>query len=107
VSLSPAERSAARAFRDSQRAALQRRDSPGITVSVLIRHYRHDCAARGGKSGNLELHEHYVFSPDRRFGFIYTEGRCPACSTTARSGDTRLVDTRIRPPAPRAVVHGG
>jgi hypothetical protein len=34
-----------------------------------------------------------------QFGFIFTEGRCTACGMTARSGDSRLVDPRIRPPA--------
>lgn len=142
MSLTEADLRAAREFRDSQRAALRRKGAPDITVSALIRHYRHGCASRGGKSVNLELREHYVFSPEyvvaaeggriigvavlgteeisgempdgawatgvpaRRFGFIFTEGRCPACGTTARSGDSRLVDPAIRPPSPRAVIRG-
>lgn len=106
---------AARAFRAAQRAALKdrnARDKPDITVSVLIRHYRHDCAKQGGRSAALELREHYIFSPALsavpagRFGFIFTQGRCAACGTTARSGDSRLVDSAVRPPGPRAVVSG-
>ena len=104
--MTTAELSAAKAFRDSQRAALERKGKPDIIVSALIRHYRHDCVKQGGRSVNLELREHYTFSPDGRFGFIFTEGRCAACGMTARSGDSRLVDTSIRPPAPRAVIGG-
>lgn len=107
--MTKAEKAAAKAFRDTQRAVLEEKnasDKPQIVVSVLVRHYRHECAARGGKSCGLELREHYAFSPDRRFGFVFTEGRCPACGVTARSGAGRLVDPDIRPPADRAVVHG-
>ena len=47
--------------------------------------------------------DHVVLSAGR-FGFIFTQGRCQACGMTARSGDSRLVDPRIRPPSPHAVM---
>lgn len=104
-------------------------EPPGIIVSVFIHHYRHDCAKQDGKSVSLELREHYVLSPrylvigdeavpagpstntyvpalaaevpGKRFGWIFTEGRCPACTMTARSGTGRLVDPETRPAARR------
>jgi hypothetical protein len=134
MSLSPAERKAARAFRAVQRAVLEQKTAD-IIVSVHVRHVRHDCPAKGGKSVSLELREHYVFSPDyhvcdcgeiccraggsllecwncgpvplvpaKRFGWIFTEGRCSACGMTARSGAGRLADPAERPPAERAVL---
>lgn len=106
-----------------------------MTVSVFIRHDRHDCARKGGKSVFLELKEHYAFSPvyvvadgvateqddpevlaaisrdsgaqfvsSGRFGWIWTQGRCPACGLTARSAAGRLVDPQIRPPAEHAII---
>jgi len=121
-------RAAQRAILEQKNAS----EPPGITVSVLVHNVRHDCARQGGKSVSLELREHYAFSPElyvcrcgvvevfnvdsshwdcdggvkvpaRRFGFIFTEGRC-GCGMTARSGDSRLVDPAVRPPAARAVV---
>ena len=123
-------RAAQRAILDEKNAS----DPPGITVSVHVRNVRHDCEAKGGKSVSLELREHYVYSwayhvcdcgevccqaggslkecdncgpvplvSARRFGFIFTEGRC-GCGMTARSGDSRLVDPCVRPPAARAVI---
>ncbi len=100
MSLTETELIAARAFRTAQRAVLQQKNAgepPDIIVSVFIRHYRHDCAKQGGKSVSLELREHYVLSSDRRFGWIFTEGRCPGCGMTARSGTGRLVDPEQRP----------
>jgi hypothetical protein len=108
-------------------------EPPDITVDVHVHYDRHDCAARGGKSVSLELREHYVFSPEyfvyaslsgpveavtrerkgrpgvavipaKRFGWIWTEGRCPQCGMTARCSRGRLVDPAIRPPSERAVV---
>ena len=104
--LTEADLRAARAFRRFQRAALAASDPPGMTVSVFARQVRHPCAKLDGRSVNLELHEHYAYSPDHRFGFIFTQGRCGACGMTARSGDSRLVDPRIRPPAAHAVLTG-
>ena len=132
--LTEADLRAARAFRRFQRAALAASVPPGMTVSVFARQVRHPCAKLGGRSVNLEMHEHYVLSPQYlvwktgaavpedwpeqadgpleadipagRFGFIFTQGRCSACGMTARSGDSRLVDPRIRPPSPHAVVTG-
>lgn len=45
--------------------------------------------------------------PAGLFAFIWTRGRCAACGLTARSGSGRLVDTRLRPPARRAVLAAG
>lgn len=42
--------------------------------------------------------------PPRRFGWIWTEGKCPACGLTARSSSGRLVDPGTRPPGEHAVV---
>lgn len=42
--------------------------------------------------------------PAGRFAFIWTQGRCAACSLVARSGTGRLVDTRLRPPSRRAHI---
>jgi len=132
--LTPAELAAARLFRGQQRAALAKLDPPDITVSVFVRQYRHNCSAQNGKSVALELREHYVRSPlyrvcycsvvaeqgpdfphrdcdgsviaaeAGRFAFIWTEGRCNACGTTARSSRGRLVDSAERPPADHAIV---
>lgn len=111
-------------FRREQRRALAAANEsipPDITVSVFVRQYRHDCPVRG-PSVALELREHYVFSPvaflprppgdpraaeivpEKRFGFIWTEGRCGACNMTARSGTGRLVDAVVRPPSQHAIV---
>jgi hypothetical protein len=101
---------------------------------VHVRYVRHDCARQGGKSVSLELREHYAFSPEywigrdgqaiagdaplddpaatviwvpaKRFGWIWTEGRCAQCGMTARSSAGRLVDPADRPPADRAVLAG-
>jgi hypothetical protein len=128
-----AELRAARAFRFAQRGELSAKNAehpPDLTVSVFVRQVRHACTARGG-SVNLELREHYVTSPEwgildsvaveraqagvpapasgmtvvpaGRFGFIFTEGHCPACGMTARSSSGRLVDPQERPPAAHAV----
>lgn len=132
--LTPAEITAASEFRARQRELLGQLPAPDITVSVHVRQYRHECAARGGRSHFLELKEHYAFSPvlmicycgvagepspyfphddcagktvtvpARRFGFIWTQGRCPACQVTARSVAGRLVDVGLRPPAEHAVI---
>jgi hypothetical protein len=42
--------------------------------------------------------------PARRFAWIWTEGRCPACGLTARSATGRLVDPAVRPPAEHAIL---
>jgi len=49
--------------------------------------------------------QEFVVVPPRRFGFIFTEGRC-GCGMTARSGDSRLVDPAVRPPSARSVACG-
>ena len=93
-------------FRGIQRRALAAANEstpPDITVSVFVRQYRHDCPVRG-PSVALELREHYAYSPGKRYGFIWTEGRCGACNMTARSGTGRLVDAASRPPAPHSIV---
>lgn len=94
-------------FRGIQRRALavvNESTPPDITVSVFVRQYRHNCPAQGGRSVALELREHYAFSPGKRFGFIWTEGRCTPCGMTARSGTGRLVDASVRPPAQHSIV---
>lgn len=42
--------------------------------------------------------------PAKRFGWIWTQGKCRVCGMTARSSSGRLVDPAIRPPAARALV---
>jgi hypothetical protein len=42
--------------------------------------------------------------PAKRFGWIFTEGRCSACGMTARSKTGRLVDPAERPPSEHAIV---
>lgn len=42
--------------------------------------------------------------PEKRFGWIWTQGRCPACGLTARSSAGRLVDPEVRPPAEHAII---
>ena len=44
------------------------------------------------------------FIAPARFGFIWTQGKCPACGLTARSAAGRLVDPAQRPPAEHAIV---
>jgi hypothetical protein len=63
MSLTLAERSAAQVFRYTQRLWLAKLPPADITVSVFVRNYRHECAARDGKSIYLTLREHYAWSP--------------------------------------------
>jgi hypothetical protein len=115
--VTPAELAAAREFRQERRIALASRNAgspPDITVSPLVRFYRHGCVAKGGRSIALELRERYDFSPEYRdggqvipagrFGFIWIEGKCPVCDVVARSANGRLVDPGDRPPARHAVI---
>ena len=39
-----------------------------------------------------------------RFGYIWKQGRCPACQLTARSRDGRFVITAERPPDTRSII---
>ena len=57
------------------------------------------------EAGMRQLSIVLVTIPAKRFGFIFTEGRC-GCGMTARSGDSRLVDPAVRPPSARSVVCG-
>lgn len=129
-SWTPAELAVLRKFRAAMREELDKVQAD-LIVDVHVRQYRHDCRASGGKSTALELREHYVLSPGyhvledgeireagnafvmipgssvvpaRRFGWIFTRGRCPACKVTARSSRGRLVDPAVRPPDGRAIV---
>lgn len=47
--------------------------------------------------------DHSLLRP-RRFGWIWVEGRCPACGMVARSRRGRLVDPVERPPDRRALI---
>jgi hypothetical protein len=42
--------------------------------------------------------------PAKRFGWIWTQGKCPACGMTARSSAGRLVDPGIRLPGEHAIL---
>lgn len=107
---------------------------PDITVSVFVRQYRHDCPVRGpsvalelrehyvfspayhvcdcgdiccqagGSLRECDTCGPVPLVPEKQFGFIFTEGRCGACGTTARSKTGRLVDAAARPPAPHSIV---
>jgi hypothetical protein len=48
-----------------------------------------------------------VTVPAKRFGWIFTAGKCQQCGMTARSGTGRLVDPETRPPSEHAIVAGG
>lgn len=138
--MTPAEIAAARQFRSMRRIMLEdlHAAGPNLVVSVFTRYVRHECAARGGVSGALELKEHYAYSPaylveenvvsvagklvdpdvlrgisrvaggefiePGRFGWIWTQGKCPACQLTALSAAGRLVDPEERPPAEHAII---
>ena len=135
--MTPCDIAVAREFRRVRRAELARlhEAGPDLTVSVLVRYERHDCAAKGGRSVFLELREHYAYSPayhycdcgqvcrpaaahlvecdrcgpvpltdGKRFGWIWTQGRCPSCGLTALSRTGRLVDPAERPPAEHAII---
>ncbi len=109
MTLTTAERSAGRIFRDhrqQQLTSLNDKSPPDYRVPTQIALYRHLCAARQMRSTALELKEIYVPSPiypehgvaAGRFGFTYREGRCRGCGQVARSGEGRLVDGPKRPP---------
>jgi hypothetical protein len=64
--LTSSEKLAGRRFRDSAAAwlaQLNRDDPADMTVPPVVRHVRHDCAARGGISVSFELREVYICSP--------------------------------------------
>lgn len=105
--LTPEEKAAGVVFRDEQQARLLasfETDPPTFTVLPWHKNYRHECSARNDVSTALELHEMYVLSsasgdiPAGRFGFIYKEGICRGCKSTARSRAGRIVDAYDRPP---------
>ena len=64
------------------------------------------CCQAGGSLKECDICGPVPLVPAKRFGFIFTEGRCSGagCGMTARSGDSRLVDPAVRPPSPRAVI---
>lgn len=109
MTLSTAEKSAGRTFRDTQQLLLDgnnHRSPPTFAIPQVIANLRHLCPARNGRSTTLECKEIYIASPiypehgveAGRFAFLYREGRCRGCGQTARSGTGRLVDGRHRPP---------
>lgn len=107
--LSPTEKTAGRAFRDAQICALadlNTADPPEYYPPNFLKVYRHPCPSRGARSTALQLKEVYVHSPDGRFGWIYKQGRCPACGQRARSRAGKLVDAYARPPAEGRVARG-
>jgi len=66
VSLTAAQKSAGRLFRDAWRAALSglnQAEPPDGRALAFWRVYRHDCPAHGGVSIGIDLHEHYEPSP--------------------------------------------
>jgi hypothetical protein len=134
VSLTPAELAAARSFRGQQRAALAALEADitadvhvrcvrhdcakqgGKSVFLELReHYVWSPEYWVCYCGAVEPFAEYVFPhkdcqggkldvPAKRFGWIFTEGRCSACGMTARSSAGRLVDPETRPPSDRAVI---
>jgi hypothetical protein len=103
--LTEAEKLAGRMFREASCAALEalwERDPADLTVPVVVRHYRHLCAAQDGKSVSLEVAEVYQVSPDGLFAFVYKDGRCKRCRITARSRDWLFFLAAERPPLRRA-----
>jgi hypothetical protein len=132
MSLTQAEKAVGRVFLSSQQEALAdlwAKDPGAARIPPYLNTYRHDCAARGGQSWGLELHEVYRESPElwvcycsevgpnetvphddcdggvrvpaARLAFIYQEGRCPDCGLQVRSGTGRLEDAHERPPRER------
>jgi hypothetical protein len=101
--LTRAEKAIGRAWRAERLAALQALNAenpPGELVPPFGRHFRHNCAARQGRSTSFELKERYDRCPDAPLGWIWKEGKC-ACGLTARSSDGYVVDARERPPLGR------
>jgi len=99
--LSPEEKVAGRKFRDEQQAYLDRlneTDPPTYDegVDTLQRYIRHECAKQGGRKA-LSMQEVYIFSDDKKFGFIFKEGKC-RCGETARTATGRFVIASERPP---------
>lgn len=101
----------------------------GASVALELReHYRYSPAYLVGKQGDViqfdggdpgwsqevvDLQEEMgprhlsvveAVVPARRFGWIWTQGRCAACGMTALSKTGRLVDPQVRPPSEHAIV---
>jgi hypothetical protein len=134
MSLTPAELAAARAFRGAQRAALAALDADitadvharfvrhdcarrgGKSYALELReHYAFSPAylvegstVTPGEDPDVLRGISRVaggeFIEPGRFGWVWTQGKCPACGMTARSSAGRLVDPAERPPAERAVT---
>lgn len=65
--LTDLEKLAGRWFRDRSQRALEeshRLDPPTFTPLPWLRHYRHNCALRQGRSTSMELKENYKPSPE-------------------------------------------
>lgn len=109
MSLSPAERAAGREWRSARQAfltALNTDSPPDLSVPCVVRHVRHECAARGGVSKSFEFKEQYELNPELpglaagTIAWVWTQGKC-ACGTTGRSIDGRIVIVAERPPLRR------
>lgn len=64
--LTEAEKAAARAWRDAQMQALAARNEaepPGMALPVFLRHVRHECEGRPGRSVSFHFREVYLPSP--------------------------------------------
>ena len=65
--LTDLEKHAGRRWRERSQAALEKShedDPPTFVPPPWLRHYRHNCELRGGRSTSMELKEKYVLSPE-------------------------------------------
>jgi hypothetical protein len=104
MSLTQAERAAGRAFRDQAMVRMAQLVSPEAEEKPgFLRHVRHECPLREGRTWAVELREYYILNPARegleagRLAFMWRAGQCK-CGYAIRSGRGRVVEPEDRPP---------